>query len=331
MKESVHVWFLDVVHEALWNALDAAGMKCHDGTGVSREALVAGDIGPVHGLVLRSRIRLDAEVLHAIPDLQWIARSGSGLENIDLATTAKLGIAVHSSPEGNRDAVGEHCVGMLLSTLHKLTSADASIRQHQWLREAHRGRELKFMTVGIVGYGHMGSAFAERLSGFGCRVLAYDKYKDGWGETPSIPRPMKHVQPVGWSAFCRDVDVVSLHLPLTEETEKMVGEDWLDQFDRPILLMNTSRGSILHTSALLSALDQGQVTEACLDVLEFEGHSLEDLEELEDEFLRTTLERLLAHPRVLLSPHVAGWTVESYQKLSTVLADKILAHSSSVP
>ena len=315
---------MDVVHEALWKALDAAGMKCHDGTGVSREAIVAGDLGPVHGLVLRSRIRLDAEVLHALPDLQWIARSGSGLENIDLATAAELDIAVHSSPEGNRDAVGEHCIGMLLGTLHKLPSGDASIRQHQWLREAHRGRELKSMTVGIVGYGHMGSAFAERLAGFGCRVMAYDKYKEGWGEQPTTQRPLPYVKPVGWDTFCQGVDVVSLHLPWTVETKGMVDDVWLAQFDKPILLLNTSRGPIVQTKALLSALDDGRVTEACLDVLEFEGRSLEALDGLADEEMRAAFEQLLAHPSVLLSPHVAGWTLESYVKLSTVLADKIL-------
>ena len=324
MKESAHVWFLDVVHEALWKALDAAGMKCHDGTGASREAIVAGDLGPVHGLVLRSRIRLDAEVLHALPDLQWIARSGSGLENIDLATAAELDIAVHSSPEGNRDAVGEHCIGMLLGTLHKLPSGNASIRQHQWLREAHRGRELKSMTVGIVGYGHMGSAFAERLAGFGCRVMAYDKYKEGWGEQPTTQRPLPHVKPVGWDTFCQKVDVVSLHLPWTAETKGMVDDVWLAQFEKPILLLNTARGPIVQTRALLSALDDGRVTEACLDVLEFEGRSLEALDGLADEEMRAAFEQLLAHPNVLLSPHVAGWTLESYVKLSTVLADKIL-------
>ena len=324
MKESLHVWFLDVVHEALWEALDAAGMVCHDGTGLSREALIEGGLGPVHGLVLRSRIRLDAEVLHALSDLQWVARSGSGLENIDLATAAELGIAVHSSPEGNRDAVGEHCVGMLLGILHKLPSGDASIRQHQWLREAHRGRELKSMTVGIVGYGHMGSAFAERLMGFGCRVLAYDKYKEGWGEKPTTSRPLPHVEPVGWDAFCQAVDVVSLHLPWTAETKGMVDNEWLAQFENPILLLNTARGPIVQTKALLAALDDGRVTEACLDVLEFEGRSLEALDGLKDEDMRAVFEQLLAHPRVLLSPHVAGWTVESYVKLSTVLADKIL-------
>ena len=146
----------------------------------------------------------------------------------------ELGIAVHSSPEGNRDAVGEHCTGMLLGALHKLRSGDASIRQHQWLREAHRGRELKSMTVGIVGYGHMGSAFAERLAGFGCRVLAYDKYKEGWGEQPTTSRPIPHVEPVGWDAFRQQVDVVSLHLPWTAETKGMVDDAWLGQFDKPI-------------------------------------------------------------------------------------------------
>ena len=263
-------------------------------------------------------------MLHALPDLQWIARSGSGLENIDLATAAELDIAVHSSPEGNRDAVGEHCIGMLLGTLHKLPSGDASIRQHQWLREAHRGRELKSMTVGIVGYGHMGSAFAERLAGFGCRVMAYDKYKEGWGEQPTTQRPLPYVKPVGWDTFCQSVDVVSLHLPWTVETKGMVDDVWLAQFDKPILLLNTSRGPIVQTKALLSALDDGRVTEACLDVLEFEGRSLEALDGLADAEMRAAFEQLLAHPSVLLSPHVAGWTLESYVKLSTVLADKIL-------
>lgn len=324
MKGLKHVWFLDVVHEALWEALETAGMACHDATNVSRETLISGALGPVHGLVLRSRIRIDAEVLRALPDLQWIARSGSGLENIDLAMAAQLGIAVHSSPEGNRDAVGEHCTAMLLSTLHKLPSGDASIRQHQWLREAHRGRELKSMTVGIVGYGHMGSAFAERLSGFGCQVLAYDKYKDSWGERPTAPRPLPHVAPVGWDAFCQEVDVVSLHLPWTTETKGIVDDAWLGQFDKPILLLNTARGPIVQTKALLSALDDGRVTAACLDVLEFEGRSLEALDGLADGEMRAAFEQLLSHPRVLLSPHVAGWTVESYVKLSTVLADKIL-------
>ena len=319
MKESAQVWFLDVVHEAPWKALDAAGMKCHDGTGVSREAIVAGDLGPVHGLVLRSRIRLDAEVLHALPDLQWIARSGSGLENIDLATAAELDIAVHSSPEGNRDAVGEHCIGMLLGTLHKLPSGDASIRQHQWLREAHRGRELKSMTVGIVGYGHMGSAFAERLAGFGCRVMAYDKYKEGWG-TPTTM--FSHTSSPWVGIHSVSVDVVSLH-PGPPRPRAW----WTT---RGLACLRTPFSSSIPPEAPLSKPRPSRRARrwardrSALDVLEFEGRSLEALDGLADEEMRAAFEQLLAHPSVLLSPHVAGWTLESYVKLSTVLADKIL-------
>ena len=183
-----HVWFLDTVHPALQEALTHAGHICHDATTLSREALLrhaaSADAKPIHGVVLRSRIRLDEQMLRALPDLRWIARSGSGLENIDLEVASDLGVAVHSSPEGNRDAVGEHTLGMLLAVLHKLRLGDQSIRARRWEREAHRGRELKSLTVGIMGYGHMGSAFAERLAGMGCRVLAYDKHKEGWGESP---------------------------------------------------------------------------------------------------------------------------------------------------
>ncbi|MDA0940903.1 MAG: NAD(P)-dependent oxidoreductase [Bacteroidetes bacterium] len=324
--EAFHVWFLDTVHPALKEALKTAGMTCHDATRLTRQELVhqAKNTPPVDALVLRSRIRLDREVLDALPDLKWIARSGSGLENIDLDRAAKLGIAVHSSPEGNQDAVGEHVLGMLLSVLNKMRSGDASIRARRWEREAHRGRELKSLTVGIMGYGHMGSAVAERLAGFGCRVIAYDKYKEGWGESPFAAPPLPHVHPVGWGAFCREADVVTLHLPWTEETKGLVDDAWLNGFEKPVILLNTARGPIVQTTALLRALDDGRVTDACLDVLEFEGRSLEGLDGLSDPDAREAFERLLAHPRVLLSPHVAGWTVESYVKLSTVLADKIL-------
>ena len=321
-----HVWFLDSVHPALEEALTGAGMTCHDATKLTREQLIhqAKNTPSVHAIVLRSRIRLDRDVLNALPDLKWIARSGSGLENIDLVRAAELGIDVHSSPEGNRDAVGEHVVGMLLNVLNKMRSGDASIRARRWEREAHRGRELKSLTFGILGYGHMGSAVAERLAGFGCRVLAYDKYRDGWGDSPSVAPPLPHVKPVGWAEFCREAEVVSLHLPWTPETKGLVDDAWLENFDKPVVLLNSARGPIVQTFALLRALDDGRVTDACLDVLEFEGRSLEGLDGLSDPESREAFERLLAHPRVLLSPHVAGWTVESYRKLSTVLADKIL-------
>ena len=155
----------------------------------SSAMLRSADAAPIHGVVLRSRIRLDEQMLRALPDLRWIARSGSGLENIDLEVASDLRVAVHSSPEGNRDAVGEHTLGMLLAVLHKLRPRRPSVRARRWERESHRGRELKSLTVGVMGYGHMGSAFAERLAGMGCRVLAYDKHKEGWGESPAFGAP----------------------------------------------------------------------------------------------------------------------------------------------
>ena len=326
-----HVWFLDTVHPALQEALTQAGRVCHDATTLSREELLhhanAEDAQPIHGVVLRSRIRMDEKMLRALPDLRWIARSGSGLENIDLEVASDLGVFVHSSPEGNRDAVGEHTLGMLLAVLHKLRLGDQSIRARRWEREAHRGRELKSLTVGIMGYGHMGSAFAERLAGMGCRVLAYDKHKEDWGESPAVGAPLPHVEPVGWTTFCRDVDVVSLHLPWNDETRGLVDDGWLSQFAKPIVLINTARGPIVSTRALLNALDDGRVTDACLDVLEHEGRSLESLEGLADPEMAKAFERLLEHPRVLLTPHVAGWTNESLVKLSTVLADQMLGAS----
>ena len=330
-NDKEHVWFLDTVHPALQEALTQAGRVCHDATTLSREELLLHvqeeNAAPIHGVVLRSRIRLDEQMLRALPDLRWIARSGSGLENIDLDVASDLGITVHSSPEGNRDAVGEHTLGMLLGVLHKLRLGDQSIRARQWERETHRGRELKSMTVGIMGYGHMGSAFAERLAAMGCRVLAYDKHKEGWGESPVVGSPLPYVEPVGWTTFCREVDVVSLHLPWTVETRGLVDDGWLSQFAKPIVLINTARGPIVSTPALLNALEDGRVTDACLDVLEHEGRSLEALEGLDDPDMAKAFERLLKHPRVLLTPHVAGWTKESLVKLSTVLADKILGAS----
>lgn len=324
--EDTHVWFLDSVHAGLQVRLEAAGMSCFDGTALGREALMElAAKTPIHGLVLRSRLSLDRELLDQLPDLQWIARSGSGLDNIDVEAAHQKGIALHSSPEGNRDAVGEHTLGMLLNTLHRLSSGDASVRSGAWDREGHRGRELKHLTVGIIGYGHMGSAFAQRLAGFGCRVLAYDKYKEGWGEQPQVKAPLPHVVPVGSDVLAKEADVVSLHVPWTSETKGMVNDHWLGSWDHPIVLLNTARGAIVQTEALLRALDDGRVTHACLDVLEFEGRSLETLEGLQDPVKKQAFEALLKHPNVMMTPHVAGWTQESWSQLSKVLADKILA------
>jgi len=308
--------WLDSVHPVLWDRLAAAGMECLEATSVSREALLAGAGAGWEGVVIRSRLTLDAPLLDALPRLKCIARSGSGVENIDLAAAAARGIRVFNSPEGNRDAVAEHAVGFLLMMLHKLRAADASVRAGRWEREAHRGRELGSRTVAVVGFGHTGEAFARRLACFGCRVLAVDPYRQeleaAARSVGAVAMPLEAAQSLA--------DVVSLHVPLTAETTQLVNPAFLEALRPGTLLINTSRGPVVDTAAVLDALDRGRLAGAALDVLEFEESSLEAIRGGS-----ATLERLRNHPEVVLSPHVAGWTVESYVRLSDVLADKLLA------
>ena len=268
---------------------------------------------PYSGLVLRSRIPIDDAFMQSAPQLKWIARSGSGLENIDLPSAHARGIQVIHSAEGNRDAVGEHVIGLTLNLINKMCQANESVKNGHWLREAHRGRELKHMTFGIIGYGVMGSSVAEKLSGFGCQVIAYDKYKTGFGNT--------RVQEVDLAHLFQEADVVSLHLPQSSETFHYADANFFASFSKPIYFLNTARGKNVHTAALLYALQQHHVVAAGLDVLEFEKASLESLD-VDD---AATLQELMKLPNVLFTPHVAGWTEESYFKLSEVLAHKIIA------
>ena len=311
------VVFLDTVHPVLQTSLEQNGFSCSQHLSLSRDLILKGKISDVEGLVLRSRIQLDSELLQALPSLKWIARSGSGLENIDLHYAEENGIKVFNSPEGNRDAVGEHALGMLLMILHKLRSGDKSVHERVWDREKHRGVELAGKTVGILGYGFMGTAFAEKLSGMGCSVIAYDKYKKGYSSNI--------VKEVTEGEFFQLSDIVSVHVPWTEETVGLVNKTWLSRFAKPIIFLNTSRGVVTCTADLLDALDSDQISAGALDVLEFEGRSLEELENIHDTQKSRLLTRLLNHPNIILSPHVAGWTVESYEKLSSVLAEKILS------
>ena len=306
------VAFLDTVHEVLWERLTAAGMDCVHAETTTRDDVLAGALSACTGIVLRSRLTVDKALLDALPALQWVARSGAGLDNIDLAEAEQRGLRVISSPEGNATAVGEHAVGQLLTLLHKLTRADRHVRGGGWDREGHRGLELEARTVGIIGFGNMGQSFARCLRGFGCQVLAYDKYTSGFNGEYGV-------EECSLEAIQQRADVVSLHVPLTAETRGMVNAQWLAEFAQPFFLLNTARGEVVNTEAVLDALDNGQLAGAALDVLEFEKRSLEGLAERP-----TALQRLLEHPRTVLSPHVAGWSVESYFKLSNVLADKIL-------
>jgi D-3-phosphoglycerate dehydrogenase len=306
------VIFIDSVHPVLFSRLSEAGYECHWAHEKEREELIH-SLHEYQGAVIRSKFRFDKEVFDAAPQLKWIARSGAGMENIDLKTARLRNIECFNSPEGNRDAVAEHALGMLLSLFNHLNRADSEVRQGQWNREENRGIELKGKTVGILGYGFMGEAFTQRLQGFGVNVIAYDKYKKGFGNSL--------VEEVSLEALFERTEVLSIHLPLTEETHFMINEAFLNRFHKNIYLINTARGKNLLTQDLVKLLESGKVSGACLDVLEYEKLSFEKLEK---EKLPAAFQYLCASDKVLLSPHVAGWTQESYFKLSDSLADKIL-------
>jgi D-3-phosphoglycerate dehydrogenase / 2-oxoglutarate reductase len=264
---------------------------------------------PYEVLVLRSKLPITAELLQYAPNLKAIGRAGAGLDQIDLAEVERRGIVLAHAAEGNRDAVAEHALGMLLCLLNKLHLADRQVRQGQWLREANRGWELGGKTVGIIGYGCMGQAFARRLSGFGCRVMAYDTHKTGYGTAA--------VEEVSLEELQQQADIVSLHIPLSEQNRGLIDEAYLNNFKKNILLINTSRGEVLPLAGLVQALKSGKVWAASLDVLENE--KLQQLSPGQQQ----NFEYLISSESVLLSPHVAGWTHESYEKINQVLVQKL--------
>lgn len=313
----MRICFIDTVHPVLWERLEADGHECVDCTTASKESLMAAMTG-VHGIVIRSRFLIDRPFIDASRDLRFIARSGAGMENIDADYAVSRGIRCINSPEGNRDAVAEHVLGMLLMLFNRLHVADREVRQGGWNRERNRGIELKGKTFGIVGYGRMGSAVARRLSGFGCQVIAYDKYLS--------QLPDNNARKVDFDEFVRTADIVSLHVPLTEETTDLADASFFEKFAKPVFVLNTARGRCLRLSDLVKALASGKVLGACLDVLEYEDLSFERFSIQDSAFSKTEeWERLVADDRVVFSPHIAGWTVESYRKLSEVLHDKIKA------
>ena len=312
----MRVAILDTVHPVLKTRLIENGFECEEHLLLSRTEIQQGKLRDIQGIVLRSRIRIDDQLLDAMPQLQWIARSGSGLENINLQAAKSRDIRVYNSPEGNSDAVGEHVLGMLLMIMHKLRSCDTSVHEKVWEREKHRGMELGSKTIGIIGYGVMGKALATKLRGIGCKIIAYDKYTSGFSD--------EYVTEVTEEEFFRRSEIVSVHLPLTDETNGLIDAAWIARFSNPFIFVNSARGPVVNTKDLLDALDANQVTSIALDVLEFEGRSLEGLTSIGTTDDEKTLKRLLESPNVYLSPHVAGWTTESYFKLSNYLADKIL-------
>ncbi|NNE55916.1 MAG: hydroxyacid dehydrogenase, partial [Flavobacteriales bacterium] len=295
----MRILFIDTVHESLWNRLSSASFSCVDGTKWT-QAQIFDVLDQFAGIVIRSRFAIDATFLAKASRLQFIARSGSGLENIDLPAANAKGIIVFSAPEGNRRAVAEHAVGMLLSMFNNLNRCDREVRDGIWRREENRGTELSSKTVGIIGFGQNGSAFGQVLQGFGCEVLAYDKYKSDY--TP------KGVNECSLEVLQKRCDVLSFHVPQNEETIHYVDQDFIDSVHRPFYLVNTSRGKIVDTGALADGIRSGKIKGACLDVLEYEKSSFEMLKvaEMPDE-----LKFILNSEKVLISPHVAGWTFES--------------------
>ncbi|MBL4594243.1 MAG: hydroxyacid dehydrogenase, partial [Flavobacteriales bacterium] len=244
--------------------------------------------------------------------------SGAGLENIDLPCAEQKGIKVFNSPEGNRVAVGEHALGMILMLFNQLKKGDLEVRKGFWDREGNRGLEIAGKTIAIIGYGNMGSAFAKTLSGFDCKVIAHDKYKT----TLRQAQGNNYVKQVDLETIYKETDVLSIHLPLSEETYHYVNKEFLLKFKKPIYIINTARGNNVCVTDLVEALKINKVLGACLDVLEYETKSFETIasEELPEDF-----KYLAQSDKVILSPHVAGWTQESYVKLSSFLADKIEA------
>lgn len=305
------VLIIDEVHPLIPEKLAAHGFSCDWFPDYTREDYLK-VIDRYEGVIVRSKIRLDREFLSRASQLRFIGRVGSGLENIDVAFAEERGIRCLNSPEGNRDAVAEHALGMLLSLRNHLCRADRQVRSGRWLREENRGAEIKGKTVGIIGYGNTGSAFARRLKGFEANVLSYDKYKSGYADG--------NTREVTLEEIMDSADILSLHVPLTEETTCMVEGSFIGRFRKPFQLVNTSRGKVVSTADLVAALKSGKVTGAALDVLEYEESSFERLSHALPEEFRYLMEA----ENVILSPHIAGWTNESNIRLAEVLVEKIM-------
>lgn len=300
----------DEVHPSLFDLLTDAGFTYAYQPKINRTELME-QIGPFVGLIIRSKTTVDAELLSRAPNLRFIGRAGAGLDLIDLDIAQQRSIRVFHAGEGNRDAVAEQVVGMLLALLTNLLRADHQVRQGIWDREGNRGYELGGLTVGIIGYGNNGSATVRRLSGFGCRVLAYDKFRTNYGDA--------FAQEATLDQIMAQADVLSLHVPLTDETRMLVNDALIERFAKPFYLINASRGEVVSLSAVVRGLESGKVRGAGLDVLENEK-----LTKLTPD-QQSTFAYLRHSDRVVLTPHIAGWTHESYIRINEVLVRQIKA------
>ncbi len=305
---------LDTNHPLLLNQLQEVGFQNDEDYDSSKTEIEA-KISKYHGIIIRSRFTIDKTFLDSAKNLKFIGRVGAGLENIDINYAKKLGIQLFNAPEGNQNAVAEHALGMILSLFNKLNQADQSVRQGKWLREEHRGIELDGKTVGIIGYGNMGKAFARKLRGFNVEVICYDIIDDIENSDATQ---------VQIEELFKKTDVLSLHTPQTSETMNMVNKAFIQKFKKPFWLINTARGKSVLTKDLVDALHKGKILGAGLDVLEYEKSSFEDLFNPKKD-MPEALQELLKMDNVILSPHVAGWTIESKEKLAQTIVNKIKA------
>lgn len=306
------VLHLDSNHPLLSEGLEKLGIENHFDYQSDAETVLS-KIKEYQGIVIRSRFTIDQAFLERASHLKFIGRVGAGLENIDIDFAQSLGIQLIAAPEGNRNAVGEHALGMLLALLNKLLKADREVKSGIWDREGNRGVEIEGKTIGIIGYGNMGKSFAKLLSGFDAKVICYDIL----AEVGDL-----NAKQVSLEEFKKECDIVSLHLPQTPETIQLVNSDFIESFSKPFWLINTGRGKTVVISDLAKALEEGKVIGAGLDVLEFEKTSFEQLSKKD---LPKSMQYLMESDRVLLSPHVAGWTVESHKKLAQTIVDKVKA------
>ncbi len=303
---------LDINHPLLIEQLNALGFENKEDYSSSKEDIQNG-IHEYDGFIIRSRFKIDKQFLDATKNLKFIGRVGAGLENIDCDYAERKGIKLIAAPEGNRNAVGEHSLAMLLSLFNKLNKADREVRKGKWLREDNRGLELDGKTVGLIGYGNMGKAFAKKLRGFDVEILCYD-IKANVGDENAKQVPLDELQ--------AKANVLSLHTPETPLTIDMINRDFINAFQNPFWLINTARGRSVVTKDLVSALQSGKILGAGLDVLEYEKSSFENLFSSE---MPEAFKYLISAENVLLSPHVAGWTIESKEKLAQTIVDKIKA------
>ncbi len=311
------VLHLDENHPALAEGLAKLGFENHTDYKSSKTEIEA-KIHNYQGLIIRSRFPLDATFLQKATQLKFIGRVGAGLENINLSVAEELGIKCFNAPEGNRNAFGEHSLGLLLNLFNRIRISDAEVRQGVWKREANRGLEIEGKTIGLIGYGNMGKAFAKVLRGFDCEVLFYD-LKEGIADA--------NAKQVNLQTLQAKADVLSLHTPLTELTKNMLNAEFIAAFKKNFWLINTARGKSVVTKDLVEALKSGKILGAGLDVLEFEKSSFEDF--FTQKNLPAEFNYLTKAKNVILTPHIAGWTQESKYKLAKTIVDKIAAHFSN--